>query len=81
VKFQRRLDAGSDLELLHDIRHVMLYGSVSAIEASRDLVVGSVNSAWEHALADLRQPTFPIGSRDAASLVDDAVSSIELQMR
>src|SRR5215470_15384526 len=38
--FQRGLDAISNLKLLHDIRHVMLYSSLGTIEASRDLFVG-----------------------------------------
>src|SRR5215831_19078441 len=37
---QRGLDAISNLKLLHDIRHVMLYSSLGTIEASRDLFVG-----------------------------------------
>src|SRR5215472_19119327 len=40
VELQHRLDAVSNVKLLHDVRHVMLYSSIGAFEASRDLFVG-----------------------------------------
>src|SRR5215470_5525707 len=52
VKLQRRLNAVSNVKLLHDVRHVIFYGSVGALEASRDLFVG-------HALRDKRED-FPL---------------------
>jgi hypothetical protein len=39
VKLQRRLHAVANVKLLHDVGHVMLYGSFGAIEPSRDLFV------------------------------------------
>src|SRR5882762_5577411 len=40
MELQDRLNAVSNVELSHDVRHVLLYGSLGAIEASRDLLVG-----------------------------------------
>ena len=40
VELQHRLDAVSNVKLLHDVRHVMLYSSIGAFEASRDFFVG-----------------------------------------
>ena len=40
MKLHHCLDAVSNVKLLHDVRHVMFYGSVGAFEASRDLFVG-----------------------------------------
>jgi hypothetical protein len=43
------LDAISNVKLLHDVRHVMLYGSLGAFEAPRDFFVGH---APRHKLED-----------------------------
>jgi len=40
VKLQDRLDAVANAKLLHDVRHVVLYGPLSAFEVSCYLFVG-----------------------------------------
>src|SRR5215471_301622 len=61
---QRSLDAISNLKLLHDIRHVMLYSSLGTIEASRDLFVG-------HALRHKPIDLFFARSKVAVAFLDD----------
>ena len=39
MKRQRRFDAVANVQLLHDVRHVMFDGSLRAFETSRDLFV------------------------------------------
>src|ERR1700730_10706048 len=63
VKLQHGLNAVSNVKLPHDARHVMLYRSLSAFAASRDLFVG-------HAPRHKREDFLLAGSK-IMGIVDD----------
>src|ERR1700719_1882785 len=62
-KLQHSLNAVSNVKLPHDARHVMLYSSLSALAASRDLFVG-------HAPRHKREDFLLAGSK-IMGIVDD----------
>src|ERR1700719_625872 len=71
VKLQHGLNAISNVKLLHDVRHVMLYSSLGAFEASRDLFVG-------HAARHRREDFLLAGSKITGIVDDDCSDPLAL---
>jgi hypothetical protein len=71
AKLQRRLHAVSNVELLHDVCHVMLYRSLGAFEAPRNFFVG-------HALRDKREDLLLTSTKITLIVGDNSIDAIAL---